>query len=176
MTLAELKAAYPEIVAEIHSTAFASGKSEGITEGITEGERRGATAERERIRAVESQLLPGHEALISELKYDGVTTAADAALKIISAEGALRATKLSALQRDTGTVIKTADTSAADTERVKAAATEDKRSPVEKLDALVADKVKTGASYRDALKEVQAENPDLAKAAALELSEQKQPA
>ena len=45
----------------------------------------GAKAERERIAAIEAAALPGHEALVAQMKADG-TSAADAALKILAAE------------------------------------------------------------------------------------------
>lgn len=50
----------------------------------------GATAERERIQAVEAQLLPGHEALIASLKFDGKSTGGDAAMAVNAAERNLR--------------------------------------------------------------------------------------
>lgn len=46
----------------------------------------GATAERERIQAVRAQTLPGHEALIERLAFDGTTTGAQAAAAVITAE------------------------------------------------------------------------------------------
>lgn len=46
----------------------------------------GAAAERERIFSVEAQNLPGHEALIGELKADGKTTGPEAAAKVLAAE------------------------------------------------------------------------------------------
>jgi len=46
----------------------------------------GATAERDRILAVESQSLPGHAALIATLKADGKTTGPEAAAQVLSAE------------------------------------------------------------------------------------------
>lgn len=50
----------------------------------------GAAAERSRIQAVEAALIPGHEALVAALKFDGKTTGGDAALAIVGAERALR--------------------------------------------------------------------------------------
>jgi hypothetical protein len=46
----------------------------------------GATAERERIQAVEAQSMAGHEALISGLKFDGKTTGPEAAVAVLAAE------------------------------------------------------------------------------------------
>jgi len=50
----------------------------------------GATAERARIQAVEGALLPGHEALIATLKFDGKTSGGDAALAVNQAERSIR--------------------------------------------------------------------------------------
>lgn len=43
-------------------------------------------AERQRIMAVEGQLIPGHEALINTLKFDGKSTGGDAAQAVLAAE------------------------------------------------------------------------------------------
>lgn len=51
-----------------------------------EGHAAGAAAERERIQAVRAQALPGHEALVERLAFDGVTTGAQAAAAVITAE------------------------------------------------------------------------------------------
>jgi signal peptide peptidase SppA len=50
----------------------------------------GAAAECERIKGVEAQLIPGHEALINSMKFDGASTAGDAALAVNAAERKLR--------------------------------------------------------------------------------------
>lgn len=60
----------------------------------------GATAERARIQAVEGALIPGHEALIETLKFDGQTTGADAAMRVNAAERALRQRAASQLMGD----------------------------------------------------------------------------
>jgi hypothetical protein len=64
------------------------------------GKADGAAAERERIKAVEAQAVPGHEALIAELKYDGKTTGPEAAVKVLAAEKAKRAKMLADLKAD----------------------------------------------------------------------------
>jgi ribosomal protein L16 Arg81 hydroxylase len=51
-----------------------------------EGFKAGAEAERKRIQSVEEQTLPGHEALIAKLKFDGHTTAQQAAVQVLAAE------------------------------------------------------------------------------------------
>lgn len=51
-----------------------------------EGHAAGAAAERQRISDVRAQSLPGHEALIERLAFDGTTTGAQAAAAVITAE------------------------------------------------------------------------------------------
>ncbi|KQW96970.1 hypothetical protein ASC94_09185 [Massilia sp. Root418] len=56
----------------------------------------GAAAERARIQAVEGQSMPGHEALIASLKFDGKSTAGDAALAVLAAEKKTRSAQAAA--------------------------------------------------------------------------------
>lgn len=60
----------------------------------------GATAERQRIQGVEAQLIPGHEALITSLKFDGKSTGGDAAQAVLAAEKTLRGNQAKALAND----------------------------------------------------------------------------
>jgi len=60
----------------------------------------GASAERARIQAVEGQLIPGHEALIATLKFDGKSTAGDAAMAVNAAERTVRASQAKAMASD----------------------------------------------------------------------------
>ena len=60
----------------------------------------GATAERSRIQAVEGQSIPGHDALITALKFDGKSTAGDAAVAVLAAERQTRTAQASALASD----------------------------------------------------------------------------
>ena len=60
----------------------------------------GAAAERERIQAIEATAIPGHEALIAALKFDGKSTAGDAALAVLAAEKKSRQAQASALAGD----------------------------------------------------------------------------
>lgn len=46
----------------------------------------GAASERARIQAVQAQSIPGHEALITTMMFDGTSTAGDAAQAIVAAE------------------------------------------------------------------------------------------
>lgn len=48
-------------------------------------------AERTRIQSIEAQAIPGHEKLIASLKFDGKSTAGDAAMAVLAAEKNVRA-------------------------------------------------------------------------------------
>lgn len=69
-----LAAEYPDLLAAI------------LDEGMQSGINAGADLERARIQSIEAAALPGHEALIASLKFDGKTTGAQAALAVIHAE------------------------------------------------------------------------------------------
>lgn len=84
MTLDELRAAHPDLCA-------------ALTE---EGRVDGATAERARIFAIEAAALPGHEALISQLKADGKTSGGEAAVAVIAAEKQLAGSRAAQLVAD----------------------------------------------------------------------------
>ena len=81
MTLEELKAEHPELVQAIAAEATA-----GHAEALTAARAEGAEAERQRIADVRGQAIPGHEALIEQLAFDGKSTGAHAALAIVAAE------------------------------------------------------------------------------------------
>lgn len=72
---------------------------------LAEGAASGASAERERIQAVEGQLIPGHEALITALKFDGKSGAGDAALAVLAAERTSRETQAKRLAGDAPAVL-----------------------------------------------------------------------
>jgi hypothetical protein len=67
---------------------------------FTAGFEDGAKIERERIQAVENVLLPGHEKLIADLKFDGKTTGPEAAVQIVKAENEKKASKLKDIRMD----------------------------------------------------------------------------
>lgn len=112
VTAETVKTEYPEVYDDIFNTgvdaaaetvnqeSFEKGKAEGIAEGKAEGIKEGAKAEAERIKAVEGQSLPGHEALIEKLKYDGKTTGEQAAVAILAAERTRNAKGLKTLQKE----------------------------------------------------------------------------
>ena len=60
----------------------------------------GASAERERIQGIEAQAIPGHDALIASLKFDGKSTAGDAAMAVLAAEKQTRSAQAAALASD----------------------------------------------------------------------------
>ena len=84
MTVEELKEQYPETYDAVHSAGIEAGRQ----------------TERERIKAVENQLMPGHEDLVDKLKYDGETTGEQAAVLILAAEKETRQKMLQNLKDD----------------------------------------------------------------------------
>lgn len=124
MDLATLKAEYPELVQAIHEEAYAAGLAEGTTAG--------AAAELERIKSVKAQAMPGHEAKIEELMFDGTSTAAAAALAIVAEEKRLRAKSAEDFRAD-GSDLKVSAPEPADGDGAKTMKRKD-------FDALAADK------------------------------------
>ena len=61
-----------------HAALYGQIRSDAMAEG--------ATQERARIQAVRAQSLPGHEALIEKLAFDGITTGDQAAAAVLAAE------------------------------------------------------------------------------------------
>jgi hypothetical protein len=93
ITRESLAADYPDIAKAL--------TDDGYGAGITEGKRLGAEEERIRIKSIEALATLGHDALIAQFKYDGVTQANDAALKILGAEKENRAAMAAKLAADT---------------------------------------------------------------------------
>ena len=96
MALAELKEKYPDI----YKAAFDEGRLAGIQETADTARKEGATAERTRMKSVREQIIPGHEALIDTLMFDGETTGEQAAVKVLAAEKGLRESKLDAFRKE----------------------------------------------------------------------------
>ena len=65
----------------------------------------GAAAENQRIKDVRAQLIPGHEALVESLAFDGKTTGAEAAMAIIGAEKSQRVSAAAALDDEAPPVV-----------------------------------------------------------------------
>lgn len=101
MTREQIAADYPEI-----AEAFRAEGRAGVDLGAARAE--GAAAELQRVKDVQAASLPGHEALIASLMFDGVTTGAQAALKVLAAERTKRGDKLLALQADAAVAATTA--------------------------------------------------------------------
>jgi signal peptide peptidase SppA len=96
MTREQLSAEAPDLLKAI----LAEGHAAGVTAG--------AKAELERIQAVEAQSMPGHEKLIAEMKFDGKTTGAEAAVKVLAAERQVRATAAADMKKDAPPPVKQA--------------------------------------------------------------------
>lgn len=77
MNREELERNHPALVAEIRAEATAAATAEG------------ATAERTRIQTVLEQSMPGHEALVQKLAFDGKTTGPEAAVQVLNAHRAV---------------------------------------------------------------------------------------
>jgi len=86
----DLRAKHPDLYQSVlddgRVLGVAEGNEQGKKAGFAEGEKAGAEKERQRIKDVRAQLLPGHEALIEELVSDGKSTGAEAAVRILAAE------------------------------------------------------------------------------------------
>jgi hypothetical protein len=86
-----------EIVLPNTDQAIAAARNEGITEGerraksetaneIAAARAEGVSSETKRIKDVQAASLPGHDALIQTLMFDGKTTGPEAAAQVIVAE------------------------------------------------------------------------------------------
>lgn len=84
---------YPDIAKALTDDGYAA--------GLIAGRAQGAEAERNRIQGIEALAMPGHDALIAQLKFDGATTAAEAALQIIAAEKENRTAMAAKIKLDT---------------------------------------------------------------------------
>jgi signal peptide peptidase SppA len=78
------------------AAAFKAENPEAAALLVAEGHTAGAAAELSRIQAVRGQSMPGHEALIDKLAFDGKTTGPEAAMAVIAAERAAAAAQASA--------------------------------------------------------------------------------
>jgi len=93
-TVEDLKAAFPDLCKELVSVADGDLFLKAVEQG--------AVDERKRIQAVEAQAkgFPGHEKLIAEMKWDGKTTADQAAVRILNAERDMKSKHLQALEEE----------------------------------------------------------------------------
>ncbi len=152
-TKESFKATFPALFEEIQKEAF----EKGVSQGLKDGSLSGAESERARIKSVEEQLIPGHEALIATLKFDGKTTGPEAAVQVLQKEKELMKTRHEDLVTDgQKTKVKDPALGAGDAAGKDAS---------EKLEALVREAMEKDPklSYTDALLKVQKENVDLAR-------------
>jgi signal peptide peptidase SppA len=102
MTIEEFRAQHPDLFAQIEATARQGYVAAADLQNQVEA---AATAERARIQSVEAQLIPGHEALIASLKFDGKTTGDQAAAAVVAAEKGVRVAALAAMEAGAPPVI-----------------------------------------------------------------------
>ncbi len=116
----------------------------------------GASAERERIQAIEALGIPGHEALINTLKFDGSSTAGDAAQAILAAEKTVRQQAAKAFQNDAPAPVNTVPAAVGAVESADAQASDATPLSKEALDAKAKQHMadNPGTSYIDAYKAV----------------------
>lgn len=134
------------------SDARTSSQKEGHDAGMKEGLKLGAEQERQRIKDVQAQFLPGHQALIHECMFDGKTTGPEAAVKVLDAERKGKQAKLEDFFADAPKPVPTTQVP------VDAKSGEDKR---EKLIKDIQDREKCG--YQDAAMKAAKEQPELFK-------------
>ena len=114
-------------------------------------QQEGASAECARIQAVEAQAIPGHEALISALKFDGKSTAGDAAMAVLAADKKARSAQAAALASDAPAPLPMVPAPTVDTSAASAPAT---RADLDaKAKAYMA--AHPGVSYVAAIKHIQ---------------------
>ncbi len=89
-----------ELMAKMTLEELRSGRPDLARALIDEGKAEGAKAELERIKAVEALNIPGHEALIAQLKFDGKTTGPEAAVQVLQAEQANQKKNLKTLETE----------------------------------------------------------------------------
>lgn len=77
-----------EYTQEQYDAAVKTAREEGHAAGLTEGKKQGASAELERVKSIAALKLPGHQALVTEMMFDGTTTPEQAAVKVVGAERA----------------------------------------------------------------------------------------
>ena len=136
-------------------------------EAFESGKKAGAEGELKRIQAVEAQLMPGHEKLVAELKFDGKTTGPEAAEKVLAAERKALGDRATALRADAPDPAKSSTpdpTKEAEAEKNKNSSSASKTPEAdaaalaEKIDAYMIDQKKLGknVSYAQALAAVTA--------------------
>ncbi len=117
MTLAELRENHTDVFQAAYQEGFdACAATQG--EAVATAHKEGIAAEQTRIKAVREQAIPGHEALIETLMFDGATTGEQAAVKVLAAEKTLRTKKAADFKADGDDVgsVPTTDATGTDTQ------------------------------------------------------------
>ena len=109
ITVAFLSEHCPDVVALIADNGVAQARdavlAEGREIGHAEGLIAGVEQETQRVKDVEATLIPGHEALVNKLKFDGKTTGPEAAVQVINAEKAGAGQVLADIKNDSPKVV-----------------------------------------------------------------------
>lgn len=130
MNIEQLKADHPGLVEQITAEAQA-----GMAAAVSAARAEGAAAELQRIKDVRAQLIPGHEALVEELAFDGKSTGADAAQAIVAAEKSLREAAQTSIEEDANAVVPPSTDESEGKKTIKRADF-NKLSPVDQREAL----------------------------------------
>ena len=99
ITVEIIKRDFPAVAEALCAEGRTAAEQAAIAQ-VAQARSEAATAERERIRGVQGQLLPGHEALIAELGWDGKTTPEQAAVRVLQAQRAKQAQVVGAVAAD----------------------------------------------------------------------------
>lgn len=103
MTIEEFKAKHSELYQAVR--AEGQDDMECPEHCKEESKKEGAAAELARIKSVKAVAMPGHEALIESLMFDGKTSGPEAAMQIVAAEKGKREKHLAAYKADGKDVI-----------------------------------------------------------------------
>jgi len=112
LTITDVKDLYPDVFAVISKEGYDKGLAEGMAKGIEDGLKTGAEQERTRIKALEAVIakadLPDKTSL-DAMKYDGITTAEQAALKVLDAQAEYKKTALQSYKDEHKTIVDPAE-------------------------------------------------------------------
>jgi signal peptide peptidase SppA len=117
MDIKTLKEEHPDLVA-----AIVAESQTGMSEALATAKQEGAASERQRITDVRAQIIPGHEALIEQLAFDGTPTGADAAMAMVGAEKSLREKALAEITGEANDAVPAADGGTGEAQTMKRAA------------------------------------------------------
>jgi signal peptide peptidase SppA len=117
MDIKTLKEEHPDLVAAIVAEAQV-----GMAEAVNQAQEAGAKAEQQRIADVRAQVIPGHEALIETLAFDGKTSGAEAAMAMVGAEKSLREKALAEITGEANNAVPAADGGTDEAQTMKRAA------------------------------------------------------